>query len=601
MSEPVVSIAVLPFENVSPDDGLDYFARGFTEDLITCLTRFGPLRVTAAQSSLRIDGLDQPIEEIASAWGLDVVLEGSVRRAGDQLRVTARLVTVVGRETVWSEQFDAPLEEVFAIQDEIAGTVAGKLAVRVDDLHRTRRRRSESLAAYDLWLQGMDCLGHATLEGDAESRDYFRQALEIDGRFARAHAGLSLSHFNEWSCQAWHLWDESEENAFSHAARAVELDDSDAMVQAVLARVYRFRDQHELADACAQRALRLNPNDAQVLIQVAITTLFGGEPAAARGLVEKAMNYNPLHGAWYHGIAGWCLFMEGRFDEALVRLAQGGDAIVNFAAYRAACHLECGDPTKAERAYEDFERQYRQKIAFGRLPESGEALRWAIQVEPFRELADNRRMPDVLTAAGFTEIDVDEARRSRPSAMVRPAGIVGATDDAFVREGDVWTLEYEGAGARLVELKGFHDIARLLAEPGVSIHCLELSGAPPETDAPQAVLDAQARAAYRGRIEEAQTQLEQAERDNDVGRVEALRSELEAVADELMRATGMGGRSRVLGGRAERARSTVTWRIRSAIKKIRVAHPRLGQHLANSIKTGTFCVYAPETPVSWRL
>lgn len=597
MNEPVVSIAVISFENLSPDDESDYFARGFTEDLITCLTRFGPLRVVAIRDSVPAGGL----EHLASEWGLDVVLEGSVRRAGDQLRVTARMITVVGRETVWSEIFDAPVEDVFSIQDEIVGTIAGKLAVRVDDLRLAQGRRRESLAAYDLWLQGMDCLSGATLEGDAESRVYFRKALELDNRYARAHAGLSLSHFNEWSCQAWHLWDESEENAFTHAKRAVELDDSDALVQAVLARVHRFRHEHELADAFAQRAIRLNPNDAQVLIQVAITTLFGGQAAAAKALAEKAMYYDPLHETWYNGIVGWCLFMEGRFDDALVFLSRGGDAIVDFAAYRAACHIKLGNVIRADEAYRQFEQQYSQKIAFGRNPEPGEALRWAIQVEPFRELADSQRMPQILCDAGLAQADVAEAHRSRHSQMVRPANIVGSSESVFIREGDVWRLDYEGLGARLVEVKGFYDIARLLAEPGVSIHCLELSGAPPESDTSHDVLDAQARREYRQRIEEAHAQLEQAERDNDSARVDSLRNELGAIEGELLRMTGLASRSRTLGGRADRARSAVTWRIRSAIRKIRAAHPQLGQHLTNSIKTGIFCVYAPESPVDWRL
>ncbi|MHC4427849.1 MAG: hypothetical protein ACYS0D_04500 [Planctomycetota bacterium] len=603
MSEPDVSIAVLPFANLSPDEAAGYFARGFAEDLIACLTRFSPLRVVAAESSLRIAGLDQPLESVAREWGLDVILEGSVRRAGDRLRVTARLISVADRETAWSEQFDAPLDDVFAIQDDIAASVAGKLAVRLDDLQlaRTRRDAPPRPAAYDLWLRGMDCLRRASLEGDAESRPFFEKSLEIDSRYARGHAGLSLSHFNEWSCQAWHLWDESADNAFTHAAKAAELDDLDAMVQAVLARVYRHRHQHDRADAHAERALLLNPNDAQVLIQVAIATLFGGRPTEARVLAEKAIHYNPLHGGWFSGIVGWCLFMEGRTEEALVRLAQGGDAIVNFAVYRAACQLELGEVDAARKAYEEFEGQYCQKIAFGRTPGPGEALRWAIQVEPFRNLEDSRRMPDILREGGLVDVDVAEALRTRPGSMVRPADIARTTGNAFLREGEVWTMDYEGTGARLVELKGFHDIARLLAEPGASIHCLELSGAPPEPDSRHDVLDAEARQTYRQRIEELQAELEQAEADNDPARVDPLQSELDAIIEELARATGLAGRSRTLGNRAERARSTVTWRIRSAIKKIRAAHPRLGQHLANSIQTGTFCVYAPEAPVTWRL
>jgi TolB-like protein len=603
VTERTLSIAVLPFENLSPDEGAGYFARGFVEDLIACLTRFSPLRVVAAESSLRLAGPDRSLDEVAQDWELDVALEGSVRLLGEQLRVTTRLVSLAGRETVWSERFDAPLDEVFAIQDEIAAQVAGRLAVRIDDLQLARARQGAGppVAAYDLWLRGMDCLARASLEGDAESRPFFSAALDVDPRYARGHAGLSLSHFNEWSCQAWHLWDESADNAFTHATRAAELDDSDAMVQAVLARVCRYRHEHDRADAHAERALLLNPEDAAVLLQVAVATLFGGRPAEARALAEKSIRYNPLHGPLSAGVVGWCLFMEGRAGEALPWLNRAGDVVVNLAAYRAACHLELGEAEAAREAYAVFERQYVEKIAFGRAAAPGEALRWAIQVEPFRDLADSRRMPDLLRDTGLADVDVADARRTRPRAMVRPAGIARAAGNAFVREDVLWTLDYDGTGARLVELKGFHDIARLLAEPRCPIHCLELSGAPPAADARDDTLDAEARGAYRRRIEELQAELEQAEAHNDPARVDPLREELDAVIHELARATGLGGRPRELGGRAERARSAVTWRIRSAIKKIRAAHPQLGQHLDNSIKTGVFCVYEPEEDVAWRL
>jgi TolB-like protein/tetratricopeptide (TPR) repeat protein len=599
MTSPAVSIAVLPFENLSPDEEAGYFARGFVEDLIACLTRFSPLRVLAAESSLQLPAPDA----VEARWGLDVVLQGSVRLAGDQLRVTAHLITIPAHETVWSERFDAPLGSVFAIQDEIVSSVAGKLAVQVEDLQLARGHASgqPELAAYDLWLRGMDCLKQASLEGDAESRPFFSQALEVDPRYARAYAGLSLSHFNEWSCQAWHLWDESVDNAYTHALRAAELDDSDAMVQAVLARVCRYRREHDRADVHAQRALRLNPNDPAVLIQVAIATLFGGQPADARALAEQAIRCNPLHAPWLAGIVGWALFVEGRPADALSWLNRGGDGIVNFAAYRAAAHHLLGHEEAARAAFAEFEAQYRTKIAFGRSPQPGEALRWAIQVEPFRELTHGQQMPEALRAAGLAEVDVAGARAARAKALVCPADIARPPGNAFVCEGELWSLDYEGKGAQLVGLKGFFDLARLLAEPGVSIHCLELSGVPLTQDNAHDVLDEEARRDYRRRIEELLAELEVAQAHNDPARSEPLQRELEAITDELARATGLGGRPRALGSQTERARSAVTWRIRSAIKKIRAAHPRLGQHLAHSVRTGAFCVYEPEVPTTWRL
>ncbi|MHC5012646.1 MAG: hypothetical protein ACYTG6_17160, partial [Planctomycetota bacterium] len=275
-----VSIAVLPFESLSEEEDTAYFARGFAEDLIANLSRFTSLRVVASQSSFTLGPLDPSSAARAREWRVDYLLLGSVRLRGGMLRINTQLVRVDGQETIWAERFDAPLDDVFVVQDEITSTVAGQLAVQIQEerLARARRLSPTELAAYDLWLRGMDALKRATLEGDEEARASFRQALELDPLYAPAHSGLSVSHFNEWSCQAWHLWDESADGAFDHAAKAAALDDADAMVQAVLARVHRYRHEHAEADTHAARSLALNPNDPYVLIQIAITTMFGGEP-----------------------------------------------------------------------------------------------------------------------------------------------------------------------------------------------------------------------------------------------------------------------------------------------------------------------------------
>ena len=153
----------------------------------------------------------------------------------------------------------------------------------------------------------------------------------------------------------------------------------------------------------------------------------------------------------------------------------------------------------------------------------------------------------------------------------------------------------------MTALKGFHDIARLLAQPNEPLHCLELSGSAIVNEGTDEVLDQEARREYRRRIEELQEELAQAEADNDPARAEPARFELDAVIDELAKAMGLQGRSRKMSDTAERARSAVTWRIRSAIKKINAAHPRLGQHLSNTIHTGNFCVYSPESAIEWEL
>jgi TolB-like protein len=603
MREKEVTIAVMPFRNLSSKPETDYFANGFVEDLTRELTRFPSLRVIAAQSTFGLQLADQSVEQLSSRWRLDFMLQGTIRWRDAGLRVSVQLIRVEGGEIVWAERIDAALDKVFTVQDEIVAAVVGRLALHIDEmrLKAARRQTSESLAAYECWLRGMDCLKRSTLEGDEESRQFFMRALEVNPDYARAYSGLSLSHFNEWTCQAWHLWDESGPLAFDYARRAVEIDGNDAMAHSVLARVFRFRYQHEEADRHTEQALILNPNDAHVLIQVAVTKLFGGEFDEGFRLACKAKDLNPLHPDWYLGIIGWNLFMLRRYDEAYDYLSKSREAIVELPAYRSACAAITGDLDRANSEHEIFIREYRNKIAFGREPEPGEPLRWAVQVEPFRDIGHSRRMPDALRDAGIAEINVDEAINSRMSLKVRPAEIACLPGNSFTHEGSVWSIAYEGTGARLVELKGFHDIARLLAQPHEPLHCLELSGAPQESGTPDEVLDKQARLDYRRRIEELQQEIEQAESGNDLARSVPARQELDILIDELMKATGLGGRSRKMAHSAERARTAVTWRIRSAIRKISAAHPRMGQHLSNSIRTGYFCIYSPESSRSWEL
>jgi hypothetical protein len=149
-------------------------------------------------------------------------------------------------------------------------------------------------------------------------------------------------------------------------------------------------------------------------------------------------------------------------------------------------------------------------------------------------------------------------------------------------------------------MKGFHDLARLLANPGHEVHSLELAERPAEDGAGH-VLDPRARREIQSRVRDLQHDIDEADSRNDRARAERAREELDRIAEVLSSALGLGGRSRKLGSAAERARSAVTWRIRSAIRKIISVHPRLGRHLENTVRTGVFCVYRPETTLDWNL
>jgi hypothetical protein len=171
----------------------------------------------------------------------------------------------------------------------------------------------------------------------------------------------------------------------------------------------------------------------------------------------------------------------------------------------------------------------------------------------------------------------------------------------FRKEGELWTASFEGQTVLLADVKGFADLARLLSRPGVEVHCLELADRPVEPSPDAVVLDERARREIRARAVELQREIDVADAAHDLGRAERAREEMDRLVDTLTGAMGLHGRARGLGSPAERARSAVTWRIRSAIKKVMAAHPRLGRHLDNAVRTGHFCVYQPEVTVDWRL
>ena len=195
-------------------------------------------------------------------------------------------------------------------------------------------------------------------------------------------------------------------------------------------------------------------------------------------------------------------------------------------------------------------------------------------------------------------VTAELGRGSPPETQAAPA------ENAFLRDGELWRLSFGGETVHMPELKGLHDLARLLAAPGQELHCLDLAGAadgvPAQGHAGE-ILDDSARAAYKRRIDELREELELAQAANDGVRAERAREELDAVGDALSSAYGLGGRARRAGDQVERARSAVTWRIRSAISRVDAVHPALGRHLNNSVRTGTFCAYTPEQPVIWQL
>jgi TolB-like protein/tetratricopeptide (TPR) repeat protein len=590
------SIAILPFENLSGTAADARLASGFVQDLITELARFPGLGVIAAESTFAAETAALDDASVGTRLRVAYLLRGSVRRSARALRITVQLIEAATAQHLWAERYDVPAQEMFAVQDEIAARVANALALRIDQrvLVASRRRQIPQLAAYECWLRGMECLQRGTVESDDEARAFFEQALAVDPQYARAQAGLSLSHFNEWSCQAWDCWEAKEKAAYECARQAEALDPDDAVVQVILAKIEQYRRQHGQAEARYRRALQLAPNDAFVAIQLAVGLALLGDAALADECGQRALTLNPLCPAWWYYYASVPAFVQRDYARAIELGSQTPTIVTDGPAYLAAACASLGQPERAERHAAEFRQVFAERITPGRAPEPGEMLRWLVHVNPFRRDEDLQHFTKALRLAGLDEQKIAAPTPTPPATVPWPLG------NTFRKEGALWMVCYEHEVAHVPEVRGFRDIAQLLARPTEELHCTVLSGQPAGAAGRGVeVLDEKSRRAYRTRLCEIEAELAEAADANDPGRTERLEEEKERLLDEMRRATGLGGRDRKMGDAAERARSAVTWRIRHAIRKLEPAHPALARHLGHSLKTGVFCSYVPEKETRW--
>ncbi len=583
-------VAVLPFTVAGPDGEAARLAEGMHEEICSELTRFRSLQVISPASAAMVAEL--PDEEVGARLAASHILRGRMRRSGARLQLTASLTSARTSAQLWSERFDFASDDVIDFEDQVVARIAATLNVKLEEtaLAEARRRPIKSLAAYDLTLRGMALVREGTREANDAAQALFDQALAIDPHYARGHSGLSLSWFSQWNCQFWDRFDEASQKAYQHARRALELDDSDAMNHLIIAQVALFRGAWEQAAWYLDRALMLCPNDADLLIQAAILEVFLGRAQSASGHVEHAMQINPYHSNDYFAIGAMVAIFCRDLEKGLDLWARCASIpMIDIPAYAAAAHAHLGRMGPARAEFGRYLEGYREKIAFGKDFAPNAPIEWLFEVNPFRRTEDLDFLRD-----GLRMLDQPV---SGPVDAPKPA----AATATLARSGSGWVAEFGGQRAIIPDLKGLHDIRRLLEASGEEIHCLDL--AERETDVPggDAILDDRARSALKARIRDLQEDLAEAEDMNDIGRAERLRAEMDQLVETLSAALGLGGRRRKLGDLSEKARTTVTWRIRHAQRRIEAAHPALGRHLLNSVRTGTFCAYRPEAPIAWRI
>jgi adenylate cyclase len=289
------SIAVLPFQNMSGDAEQDYFADGITEDLITALAHVRTIFVIARNSTFAYKNQTLDIREVGRDLGARYVLEGSVRKAGNRLRVTAQLIDAGTGNHVWADRYDRVLEDIFALQDEISQTLAARIEPELAsaERERARRRPTEDLGAWDLYQRAMWHLYRFTPEDASKARELFAGAIARDPGFSSAYTGLAYQQLYDVMNGYTDDVDMSLSDAEQNIRKALGFDDKDALARFTLGRLYTLKPDYEAAIGEFERGIALNPGFAQIYHGIGFALAFGGRPEEAIPYFEKAIRLSP--------------------------------------------------------------------------------------------------------------------------------------------------------------------------------------------------------------------------------------------------------------------------------------------------------------------
>ena len=340
------SIAVLPFENMSDDPEQEYFADGMVEEIITALSRFKSLFVIARNSSFTFKGRAVDVREVGRRLGVRYVLEGSVRKASEKVRITGQLIDAITGAHIWTNRFERDLADVFALQDEVTVAVVSAIQPKLlqNEIAMAARRRPENLTAYDFYLRAMPQFYLSTREGVAEAMRLAHRALELDPRFGLVAALAGLCHMNSviWGYAVDPEFDRKEAIRLLRLALSLDDGDPDTLAWASLISAYMIGD-YESATEMADRAVALNPNSFLAWNYRGWVYKNAGLPEEAVRSFERAIRTSPVDPMLHFAFAGMgYAFVElGRFDEAIVAGKKAHRQSPSYAtAYRClACAL----------------------------------------------------------------------------------------------------------------------------------------------------------------------------------------------------------------------------------------------------------------------
>jgi adenylate cyclase len=392
---PKLSIAVLPFANMSGDAEQEYFADGISEDTITALSKLSQLFVIARNSSFTFKGRNVNVQEVGRSLGVRYVLEGSVRKSGNRVRITAQLIDATTGGHLWAERFDRDLTDIFAVQDDVTQHIVGALALNLTetDQRRLATEQTDNLEAFDYFLRGREQLWRFTKAENIQGRELLQRAIELDPKFAPAYAflavGYVLDHVNQWSTSPSTAMEQAEE----FATRAVALDDRYPYAHWALAIINLHLRRHDVAIREAERSISLAPNLSEGHEALGNALHYSGRSEEALACFDRAMVLNPYYPDMILHFQAQAMFQLGKYEEAVAslkrRLVRNPGTDVSRVLLAASYgHLGRFDEARVEwqevfRINPDYSLEYRRKVL------------------PYKNPSDFERVVDGLRKAGL--------------------------------------------------------------------------------------------------------------------------------------------------------------------------------------------------------
>ncbi len=312
------SIAVLPFDNLGGDPEQEYFADGITEDLTTDLSRISGLFVVARNSSFAFKGQSVDVRTVADALGVRYVLEGSVRRVGDQVRINAQLIDATSGGHVWADRFDGGMSDVFRLQDDVNKRIVEALSVNLTSAERERLESVETTnpQAYDTLLRGLQHYQRFTPEDIREARALFTKAAELDPDYARAYANVALTYASDININLVRDREYAIAEGLKYAEKAFELDPSLPQVYSTRSLLYLAQRSHDAAVEAARRTVEVHPNYGDGYAILAFVQSFAGDLDDALRAIRRAKEIDPQYSYILLSVEGRILFLMNRYDEA---------------------------------------------------------------------------------------------------------------------------------------------------------------------------------------------------------------------------------------------------------------------------------------------